>query len=264
MRNVHILPTDKPSRLIIYSTLLNEFRLLNEPIEDWKHKRNIYITSNEEIKEGDWFIHSSHGITNFYKAKSVVAESIITECGNGCWIQYCKKVILTTDSQLITNGVQPLPDTFIEWFINNSSCEFVEVSTYHVKGDISGKLHYKIIIPQEEPKKGINIEEFEKKANLIIENVGKEETLEEAAERLAKIHCDARVNPNTTEFQIQQFIIKGAKWQAERMYSKFDLDAEITKLNTPDRYDNVKHKYNYSESDIVNLFEEWFEQFKKK
>jgi len=55
-----------------------------------------------------------------------------------------------------------------------------------------------------------------------------------------------------------------AKWHEERMYSKFDLDAEITKLNTPHRYDNVKHKYNYSESDIVNLFEKWFEQSKKK
>ena len=49
------------------------------------------------------------------------------------------------------------------------------------------------------------------------------ETLEEAAERMAKEHCSIRVNPNTTEFQIQQFIIKGAKWQAERMYREEDM-----------------------------------------
>lgn len=50
----------------------------------------------------------------------------------------------------------------------------------------------------------------------------KQETLEEAAERLAEEYRDVRINPST-KFQIQQLIIKGAKWQAERMYSEDEV-----------------------------------------
>ena len=66
-----------------------------------------------------------------------------------------KKIILTTDQELISDGVQPIDDEFLEWFVKNPSCEEVEVGTYHVKGDISGKLHYKIFTPKEEPKSHI-------------------------------------------------------------------------------------------------------------
>ncbi len=74
----------------------------------------------------------------------------------------------------------------------------------------------------------------------------KQETLEEAAERLAKIHCDVRVNTNTTEFQIQQLIIKGAKWQQERMYSEEELEVAFFE----GRENNLP-------------FTEWFQKFKK-
>jgi len=80
----------------------------------------------------------------------------------------------------------------------------------------------------------------------------KQETLEEAAERLAKIYCDGRVNTNTTEFQIQQLIIKGAKWQQERMYS----EEEVFKLICDFNYD--------LQIDEVKDIKEYFEQFKKK
>jgi len=77
----------------------------------------------------------------------------------------------------------------------------------------------------------------------------KEETLEEAAERIAKEHCSIRVNPNTTEFQVQQFIIKGAYWQAKRMYSEEDM------------LEYVLYRFGLDNSLTPK---EWFEQFKKK
>jgi len=80
----------------------------------------------------------------------------------------------------------------------------------------------------------------------------KKETLEEAAEKIAKEHCSIRVNPNTTEFQVQQFIIKGAYWQAQRMYSEEEVLELLLK----------------SKIETSNLYyedmKEWFEQFKKK
>ena len=80
------------------------------------------------------------------------------------------------------------------------------------------------------------------------------ETLEEAAERLAKEHCSIRVNPNTTEFQIQQFIIKGAYWQQQRMYS----EEEVLEFANWCRIQDNKHP------NRVITIQQLFEQFKKK
>jgi len=51
MKNIFLLPTDKPSRLFKFA---NQLHLDNIP-KDYYKKYNIYITSDEEIKEGDWF-----------------------------------------------------------------------------------------------------------------------------------------------------------------------------------------------------------------
>jgi flavorubredoxin len=42
--------------------------------------------------------------------------------------KYCK-IILTTDGDLIKDGVQSIDDEFLEWFVENPSCEEVEVIT---------------------------------------------------------------------------------------------------------------------------------------
>jgi hypothetical protein len=85
----------------------------------------------------------------------------------------CKKIILTTDPDLIKDGVQELDDEFLKWFIKNPSCESVEViNDLLIKEDGITELmndkyyqkfpeelpncvfinNYKIIIPQEETK----------------------------------------------------------------------------------------------------------------
>ena len=107
------------------------------------------------------------------------------------------------------------------------------------------------------------------------------ETLEEAAERLAKIHCDARVNTNTTEFQIQQLIIKGAKWQQEQFKNESTanyIDRHIVEALV----ETAKQERSYSKEDMAESFmacwtenvpegfecklsfNEWIEKFKKK
>jgi len=137
MKNIHIVPTDKPSRLIIYSTLLNEFRLLDEPYDDWKHKRNIHITSDEEIKEGDWFL------TDDKRVEKCAPDWRARE--------WHKKIILTTDDQLIKDGVQAIDDDFLKWFVENPNHEKVEVvkeQYYQFVGNAKLRLkpNYKIII----------------------------------------------------------------------------------------------------------------------
>ena len=109
MENVHVIPTDKPSRLYKFA---NELYLDTTPKEYYK-KYNIYITSDEEIKEGDWFLKQGKPIIK----SGHIKHYAISE----------PKIILTTDQDLIKNGVQAIDDEFLEWFVKNPSCESVEV-----------------------------------------------------------------------------------------------------------------------------------------
>jgi hypothetical protein len=155
MKNIYLIPTDKPSRLIIYSTLLNEFRLLNDPIEDWKHKRHIYITSDEEIKVGDW-------IYGLFNGGVVIRSEFDVPKNSQYYKEYGLKIILTTDRDLINDGVQVIDDEFLEWFVENPSCEevktdLVPVNEFDSEITIGGygfdRFKYKIIIPKEKSKK---------------------------------------------------------------------------------------------------------------
>jgi hypothetical protein len=221
MKNVHLLPTDKPSRLIVHSTLLNEFRLLDKPYDDWLHKRHIYITSDEEIKEGDWVI---------YKTGEIVQYLVKLNTDN------LKKIILTTDQDLIDDGVQAIDDTFLEWFVKNPSCEYVEFQRWYD----GYKFGYKIIIPKEEPKQ-------ETERGLIIKksdgSIFKQETLEEAKQRI--------LDSNYLSLNDADIFEMGAKWQAERMYSEEDLKRAF----------NVGRLYKAREGDTN--FEQWLSKFKK-
>jgi hypothetical protein len=60
-----------------------------------------------------------------------------------------KEILLSTDDLLIKDGVQAIDDEFLEWFVNNPSCEEVKLENHVLE---LGYNHYKIIIQQEEPK----------------------------------------------------------------------------------------------------------------
>ena len=161
MKNLHVLPTDKPSKLF-KDDFGKYFISINIDQEQNHFKpQHLYITSDEEIKEGDWFIRdgSIHKCFRVHKTDIEFLTSIDSVyCGsNTFWSkEYCKKIILTTDQDLIKDGVQPIDDEFLEWFVKNPSCEWVEVRYCNPLSFVKGKpytaYNYKIIIPQEEPK----------------------------------------------------------------------------------------------------------------
>ena len=81
------------------------------------------------------------------------------------------------------------------------------------------------------------------------------ETLEEAAKRIYPINIV--VDYDTNE-DIRNIWIKGAKWQAERMYSEEDLREAFRQGQ-----DNMDYSDTYGwDSKLTE--QEWFEQFKKK
>ena len=104
----------------------------------YKIGKELFITSDEEIKEGCYY-----DLTH-----NIVMKSIFYQSSD----KNCKKIILTTDQDL--DGVQAIDNEFLEWFVKNPSCEEVEVvkEGYKKNGWIEEptSYRYKIIIPKEE------------------------------------------------------------------------------------------------------------------
>jgi hypothetical protein len=128
MKNIHILPTDKPSRLTkINSTLFfgkNEREMLSEPSLDIV-AQHIYITSNELFKENDWVLNTD--TSELYKAD---ADDVLVDKKDIDWYaDFNLEVIMTNDPTLIADGVQAIDDVFLEWYVKNPTCEFVEVKS---------------------------------------------------------------------------------------------------------------------------------------
>jgi len=142
MKNIHLLPTEKPSRLMI-DTIENKLYL--QPILHEKTinvlPQHIYITSTELTlaKRGDWYLGSPcyTRLIRFHRDSFPNEKPKVL----------LNKIILTTDQDLINDGVQPIDEDFLEWFVKNSSCETVEIENgWGLEVDIETP-YYKIIIP---------------------------------------------------------------------------------------------------------------------
>jgi hypothetical protein len=216
---------------------------------------------------------------------------------NRAWKDY-KKIILTTDQDLIANGVQSIDDEFLEWFVNNPNCEWVEVIydkdafPYGVE-TAKGYGWYKLPIPQEEPKidsifneanvrfsetldklsdnslkqettfeedEIIDISDHDGIGNAVdnLNNEPPQETLEEPAENYAETYF----NKDETSMRTSILSFKdGAKWQAERMYSEAIEFAEWIRIK--DFQTTSKNNWIGLDMEYYTT-QELFEQFKKK
>jgi len=225
MKNIHLLPTEKPSRL--YKSKITQ-NISMGPIDisqhgDATYNLIIYITSDEEIKEGDWVCD--------------IELNRVEKCKYSGTFRNWKKIILTTDQDLIADGVQGIDDDFLEWFVKNPSCKEVEVKHFgtccgnqSITQCINCKKYnpvHKIIIPQEEPK---------------------QETLEEYSNGLYKQSLKDDV-----DLTFSDGVKLGAKWQSERMYSEEELKNAI-EISVAKALGVMSFTIN----------EESFEQFKKK
>jgi len=162
MKNIHILPTDQPSRLV---KIKDTFFLTTTDDIPGGTFYNIYITSDEEIKEGDWTLMFDDFGNLFLCDKP--QQYLGIEKGHHL-NKGLRKIILTTDSTLIADGVQAIDDEFLKWFVKNPSCEFVEVNKKLVEFPLTFKMMYKIIIPQDEPKQDETGKYFADNADVII------------------------------------------------------------------------------------------------
>lgn len=273
MKNIHVLPTDKPSRLSInYQTNLLQLGLENRMFHD---NINIYITSDEEIKEGDWCLlksEHSHGrlrkchyIYNNGKYEQLMIDPK-ADIGFGfCKRQEVYKIIITTDQDLIKDGIQAIDDDFLEWFVKNPSCERVEVKDVYktfLEGDKKSvsnfRNRYKIIIPKEEPCTCTDeCLSYLTKTCKRIEEEPKQETLEEVAKSHAIYELENNYKPTKESFKLacKRNFIRGAKWQAERSYSEEEVVSFIHKF-LKEHQPQLPY--------LIGGINMWFEHFKKK
>jgi hypothetical protein len=195
MKNIRILPTSKSS--IVYKNLLTDklFILENsfmDVSECNREYQNIYITNSDEIKEGDWMYYKHFGEDIVCKYDTMNGQNTNVNEHK----PFYQKIILTTDQDLINDGVQAIDDEFLEWFVKNPSCEFVdvkkeshiEIEEVSYEGDFQNVeyISYKIIIPQEEPKQDL------RKYPLTPDECFKQETLEEF---IFKVPFDYNIKP---------------------------------------------------------------------
>ena len=234
MKNINLIPTDKPSRLHSYKGVLNlaagEF-VAPTIVKNDLINQHIYITNSEEIKMDDWYLDDTNSV-----------RQAITEC-ESYWTHRKKyqKIILTTDKDLIKDGVQAIDDEFLEWFVKNPSCEKVEIGEgvrYEdewIDNEDGGEIFqhqycsYKIIIPKEEPKfVTVNVEsatgeDLGKVSYIPLPNVDyipKQETLEEAAEIRFGTDMDSIRGSKVYDLNtdLKRGFIEGAKSDAARDY----------------------------------------------
>jgi hypothetical protein len=229
MKNIHLIPTDKPSRLIknnlgygIVSDVWKQFDI--DLIQ--AQFQNIYITDNSEIKEGDWHLYE-----NEIKKTDKKTLEYINSSGDEGFL----KIILSTDIDPIKDGVQAIDDEFLEWFVKNPSCKRVEVADLWKEKTSSTHDSYQIIIPQEEPK---------------------QETIKKAA----KSYRSSTANKMAIEEVAFQ---EGAKWQQEQDKNKYSEEDIAIAFNEGQAY-SVTGKLVDGKEWVKTHKKEWFENFKNK
>jgi hypothetical protein len=276
-KNIWLLPTNKPSRLFDDGIELHLGELKDRkrhPVTSY----NIYITSDEEIKEhtnvkNKWVI-SEYGF--IVKADKIGNNYLKHSNGGSNFLHHYKFIILTTDQNLINDGVQKIEDDFLEWFVKNPNCEKVEVERIKDPTDriwfntVVCRRIYKIIIPKEEPKQILcgqankfyrcvtcdspcgSEGHFIKEPKLTAEfqevidfndKIYKQETLEEAAERIGDMFD---YEPKFKAGVIYG-VIEGAKLQQEQDLSMVQgyLSANLQNIELLKR--------SYSEEEVVEL-----------
>ena len=231
MKNIHLLPTDNPSRLRFFCGRLELMRLV--PKKSDIIFQHIYITNDDKIKEGDWIYYTS--ALGF--CKTTIGSKGLEQEGIPA-----KKIILTTDQDLIKDGVQAIDDEFLQWYVKNPSCEYVEVSEDYFKPSnmVYGHNteHYKIIIPKEPNQSAV-------------EEIAKTKAFEFKVDyKPFETDLDYR---EYAEYGFKKGFIDGTKCQAERSYSNEEVLDILDKFLT-----------SMVKDEKTGLIEKWFEQFKKK
>jgi hypothetical protein len=204
----------------------------------------MYITSDEEISglENNIWVYNNGRVWLWQNTMTLVSNN------------KPRKIILTTDQDLIKDGVQSIDDEFLEWFVKNPSCERIEVEKFAINCSCENQteagfgdnkiyenstchernrcdIEYKIIIPKEEPKFEDSIKNSLSIMSIANDMFGKKEEPKQE---------------NTAEYIDRHIVEAMVEVAKQKLYSEEDM----------------KQAYNASQEGWIG-FDFWFEQFKK-
>jgi hypothetical protein len=122
MKNIFLIPTDKESRLWrdLDSNKLR-FENISKPNSNECTKCSneyVYITSDGKFVRDEYITDGIEVIKA--TPKLVNAQGLVDRRD---W----KKILMTTDPELIKDGVHPIGEDFLQWFVENPTCIKVEV-----------------------------------------------------------------------------------------------------------------------------------------
>lgn len=114
MINIYLLPAEES----VLATRNDRCILrLEQPFTEYGNAvpKHIYITSNEVIKDNDWYLATLFGPTG---SELVPIQFKIGHkpCGE---IPCGDKIVITSDPILIESGVQAVTNDFLEWYVEN-------------------------------------------------------------------------------------------------------------------------------------------------
>ena len=141
-----------------------DFWSLQKALNNGFKPQHICITSDEEIKANVYCLINGVLCKTELLNNKIVSRQLV----GGATMDICKseysEIILTTDQDLIKDGVQAIDNEFLEWFVKNQSCESVEVIKQELntdyRSDWKQKFYYKIIISKEEELSKDEIDRF--------------------------------------------------------------------------------------------------------
>ncbi len=127
MKRIVLLPTENPS--VIYKRNdLNTYHLGDcvkcDPTDTLRTNYHMYIISDDDNLElGGYHFNTKYGD----EPQKTVQRDIDSRKYWEVEDYFISKILLTTDPDLVKDGIQEVPESFLNWFIENPSCEQVEV-----------------------------------------------------------------------------------------------------------------------------------------
>lgn len=292
-KNIFILPTTEPSQVYLVKST-NALGITSNNPESMEHygsgtnNQHIYITNKDPYYTGDWVKNVTIDLEVPFKLDNYgVMYTASAPCN-------FEKVVLTSDPKLIADGIAGIDIEFLRLLKDKklqdiSTVEVEQTPLLSNNGRALFGYKYTPIIPsKEEPKKRIVILagedslEQERERGITITPVNKQETPEEAGE---KLYPNRECFLHRFQDIERKAFAEGVKWQ--KYNSNINaLDFEIKALKSLIQDMDATIKSKYSEDDMKRAFkagfsigygspvngldskdetcEVWFNQFKKK
>jgi hypothetical protein len=288
MENIFILPTTEPSQVYLVKST-NALGITSKDPESMKYygsgtnNLHVYITNKDPYEKGDWV----KNVTIDLEAPIPLdADGIVYTTLAPCNFE---KIVLSSDPKLIADGVAEIPIEFLRLLKGKklddvSTIEIEKIPLLSNNGRaLFGYKYTPIILPKEEPKKRIVILagedslEQERERGITITTVNKQETPEEAGE---KLYPNRECFLHRFQDIERKAFAEGIKW--EKYNSNINaLEFEIKALKSLIQDMDATIKSKYSEEEVLEILkmyrnsimevnpidiiylDKWFNQLKK-